>query len=118
MAFINVSDQFKSIISCILDKTIRNIYSKFNFLVYNFGNNQKSENNNEGKQYQKVNDSLLFDHLKKYPYITYVDFQKSKNSNQNQIEKDNILQNADILFCVEGECLIVNDINIDINNII
>ncbi|KAK8847752.1 hypothetical protein M9Y10_018781 [Tritrichomonas musculus] len=118
MAFMNVSDQFKSIISCILDKTIRNIYSKFNFFVYNFGNNQKSENNNEGKQYQKVNDSLLFDHLKKYSYITYVDFQKSKNLNQNQIEKDNILQNADVLFCVEGECLIVNDINIDINNII
>lgn len=91
--FQDIPEQYKSMKHLIKPILMQKIYSKFSFLYF---------------LSTKINDIILikkflYDYLKKYKFITYkiLDLPNKDNSNDYYV---------DITICIEGQCLIIEQI--------
>lgn len=119
--FQQIPEEYKIAINSIHDATIQCLYSKFVFSSHNSILNKKESNNLK----KKLEKCTLFDFIKDCKFITYqyiqkdIDFNHS-SENENQLRNDTSSK-VDVIFCIEsnnleyeGRCLILNDLNIEL----
>ena len=112
--FQNIPDQYEASKDHIYVSAITNLYHNFKFLYL------QVDSFHQIPQYQVSVIDFLFDYLKKYKFIVY-HFFNSHNSNQVlqikqlfhkiNIIRDNSKPQANCIICVEGKCLIIEQIN-------
>lgn len=86
---------------------LTNIYSKFNFNYLNFSSSKISDESNK----QSIKTHLL-SYLKEHKLIT---IEITSNSKCNNHEKTNFSpQKVNSIICFEGNCLIVEEIELDV----
>lgn len=97
ISFEKLSQRYQLIIDAIKDDFIKKLYSKYKFeyLIIPISNNRSNDDNQNYKKYT----SFLIDYLKEYKFIVY--------NLIYQINSDVF----DAVFCVEKECIIIENIN-------
>ena len=96
LSFKEIPQENKSTINFIVNETIIKLYSKFDFLYFH---EIIADHENEK---QDVIQNFIFNYLKNYKFITY------------QIHENPHINLINAIFCVEGTCLIISEINITI----
>ena len=98
----------KNILDGIENQTIKELYSKFNFLYFSF--QRYSEQERKDNQESIIN--LLFYSLKDFKFVT-VNFQNIQTQiNNTKSESEHILTDIDAFFCTEENCIIIQQINL------
>ncbi|KAK8837043.1 hypothetical protein M9Y10_037089 [Tritrichomonas musculus] len=97
IAFTRIPDEDEILLDSIDDAILDKIYSQFDFLYFN---SSDSYDPNQIGNY-------LHDYLYQFKFITYQITARKENQNDN-------LENVDIILCVEGKCLIIKNINIQV----
>lgn len=96
LSFKEIPQENKSTIDFIENEVIIKLYSKFDFLYFH---EVIADHENEK---QDLIQNFIFNYLKNYKFITY------------QIHDNLHINLINAIFCVEGTCLIISEINITI----
>ncbi|KAK8840589.1 hypothetical protein M9Y10_030800 [Tritrichomonas musculus] len=120
LSFQELPLEYISMLNKIIDDKLKSIYSKFSFKYLNYISALDISNEDQIKK-------LLFDYLTKFKFIVYQileissDVCQSSNTkvqNSNEEDSDHSLNSIsskiDIVFCVEGQCIIIEKIDLSI----
>ncbi|KAK8871415.1 hypothetical protein M9Y10_007141 [Tritrichomonas musculus] len=111
---------FKEMLNLIKDETIQKLYSKFKFIYLESKlNNKENVSTDKNVEFETISEKQILCYLSLHKFITYfISFaNETKNVNKKTNEIDgniilsNIKSNNFLIFCVESECLIINQID-------
>lgn len=110
VSFKNIPQEYDANINDVQDKIIKTIYSKFNFKYLKYLNAKETIIEANENKHKNPFEMFLFDYLKSFKFIVFNFVSDLKEINSRK---------CDVVICVEGYCLIVEQIHLSMfNNII
>ena len=114
MTFQSMPPKYSSIINCIQSEIAKKIYSQFTYHYLNFTNFQDFRYHNQNSNKDKII-HFIFSHLQKYKFIIFNIYNFFPIICETMLPRKKSMFNvADVVFCVEGQCIIIEQIEFSI----
>ncbi|KAK8838052.1 hypothetical protein M9Y10_036002 [Tritrichomonas musculus] len=110
VSFKNIPQEYDANINDVQDKVIKTIYNKFIFKYLKYFTAKETIIEADGNNHKNQFEMFLFNYLKSFKFIVFNYLSDLKEINSGK---------CDVVICVEGYCLIVEQIHLSMfNNII